>query len=53
MKTVAIDKTKLKKLIDNSYKEIKKYNQKTTSTKQAAINNIVTMIEREFKDENK
>ncbi len=53
MSTVAIDKDKLMKIIKNSYKEIKKYNQKTTSTKQAAINNIVSMIEKEFKNENK
>ena len=52
MSTV-IDKEKLRKIVRGSYKEIRKYEQKITSSKQQTVGNITSLIEKEFKNEDK
>ena len=51
MSKTVIEKEKLKFIVQGSYKELRKKD-KTGSTKQATVNEIVKMIERVLKDDN-
>ena len=51
MSQVVIDRDKLRRIVQGSYKEIRKYEQKITNTKTGVVKNIISIMEKELKNE--